>query len=181
VLWQPIWFLLRRLILAVVVVQLGNTFIWQLSLIVFQLIVAVIIYGNVGPLKVRRANHVEVFNEVCIMFVVYNMLCFTPFVPDIEVRHRLGYVVCVIVSINILFNFSGIFNPACRRLRFMHRSRKARAEFFPKREALKKKWDERKAIRAEKRKKRREEIKLKREREEAGLSEPNAPSVFEII
>jgi len=159
VLWQPIWFLVRRLILAVVVVNLGHTFIWQLSLIVFQLIVSVIIYGNVEPLKERRANQLELFNEVSIMFVIYNMMCFTPFVPDIEVRHNLGFFVCAIVAINILVNFSVIGIVPFRSLKFKCKSRKARKEYFPKREALKVKWDERKAIRTEKRNVRREEIK----------------------
>ena len=158
-LWQPIWFLVRRLILAVVVVNLGHTFIWQLSLIVFQLIVSVIIYGNVEPLKERRANQLELFNEVSIMFVIYNMMCFTPFVPDIEVRHNLGFFVCAIVAINILVNFCAIGIVPFRSLKFKCKSRKARKEYFPKREALKVKWDERKAIRTEKRKVRREEIK----------------------
>ena len=184
-LWQPIWFLVRRLILAVVVVHFDQTFIWQLSLIVLQLIVSVIIYGNVEPLKGRRANQIELFNEVSIMFVIYNMVCFTPFVPDIEVRHNLGFFVCALVTINILVNFSGIIIVPFRSLQFMRKSRKARKEYFPKRDALKKKWDERKVIRTEKRKVRREAIKKKREREEAGLvdesSEQNISGVCEII
>jgi len=93
------------------VVHLDETVIWQISQMALQVIVAVIVYSNVEPYQDNRVNKFEIFNEVTIMFVMYNILCFMPFVPDVEVRYRLGFLVCALISLNILINFSRIIKP----------------------------------------------------------------------
>ena len=38
------------------------------------------------------------------MNVLYCMMCFSPFVPDLRARHAFGYVCCFIVSTHLLVN-----------------------------------------------------------------------------
>ena len=147
VLWQPLWFLFRRLMLAIMVVYFDGAVIWQISLMAFQVIVAVIVYGNVEPFKDRHVNKFEIFNEVTVMFVMYNIMCFTPFVPDVEVRYKLGFVVCALITFNILVNLSRMVKPALRSIWYDYKIRKAKKEYKTYRVEFKKKLDERKHIR----------------------------------
>ena len=39
------------------------------------------------------------------MLVLYNMICFSPLVPDVKVRYYLGFVACGLVCIHLLVNF----------------------------------------------------------------------------
>ena len=43
----------------------------------------------------------EFFNEIVLMLVMYHMLCFSPFVPAIEIRYYIGYSCCLIVSLHL--------------------------------------------------------------------------------
>jgi len=45
------------------------------------------------------------FNEVTILLCMYCFMCFTPFVPDLLVRHYLGYLVSIGVVFNMVVNF----------------------------------------------------------------------------
>jgi len=91
VLLQPLWFLYRRLILAVIVVFLGYTVIWQISLMTFTVITQVIILGRVAPFISKEENSYEIFNECIVMLIMYHLIYFTPFVPSVELRFKLGY------------------------------------------------------------------------------------------
>jgi len=99
---QPIWFLVRRLLLAFMVVFLSTTVIWQISLMAMNVIVQVILLGRVAPFKNRFSNHYEMFSETIVMMVMYHLVCFTPFVPDLEVRFMLGYTVSAVICLHLL-------------------------------------------------------------------------------
>jgi len=45
-------------------------------------IVQVIILGRVEPFALKSTNSFEMFNEGTLLLVMYNLICFTPFVPD---------------------------------------------------------------------------------------------------
>jgi hypothetical protein len=51
----------------------------------------------------------EYFNEVMIMFVLYNFICFTDWQPDLEIQFQQGYVACGIVIIHIGINLFLMF------------------------------------------------------------------------
>jgi hypothetical protein len=38
------------------------------------------------------------------MFMLYNMICFSPFVPDIEARFKMGYFCCVLEALALAVN-----------------------------------------------------------------------------
>jgi len=65
-------------------------------------IAQVILLGRVQPFKTKGRIRYEMFSEVVLMFSVYHLICFTPFVPDVEVRFKLGYSCIGVVSFHIL-------------------------------------------------------------------------------
>jgi biopolymer transport protein ExbB/TolQ len=38
------------------------------------------------------------------MMTLYNMLCFSPFVPDLEAKQKMGYFCCLVVASHLLLN-----------------------------------------------------------------------------
>ena len=58
----------------------------------------------------------EFFNEMMIMFVMYIMICFTDWMPDIEVREFLGYLCIGFVSSHIGVNIFFMFKASARDL-----------------------------------------------------------------
>ena len=69
----------------------------------FSIIAATIIAGYIefdSPTKLTS----EFFNETTVMCVLYCMICFSPFVPDIRARQAMGYFCCMIVSFHLAIN-----------------------------------------------------------------------------
>lgn len=56
----------------------------------------------------------EFFNEMMIMFVMYFMMTFTDWMPDHEVREKLGYMCMVFVSTHIVVNIMVIGQESIR-------------------------------------------------------------------
>ena len=38
------------------------------------------------------------------MLVMYHLICFTPFVPDVDIRFKLGYLACSFVVLHLLIS-----------------------------------------------------------------------------
>lgn len=43
----------------------------------------------------------ELFNEVMIMMILYNVVCFSSFVPDPQAKEKMGYICCFIVALQV--------------------------------------------------------------------------------
>ena len=69
------------------------------------MVVAVVIFIGTKPFIEKTNIYLEYFNEIIIMFVIYNMICFTAFVPDPEVKFNLGYMTCGLIAFHILVSF----------------------------------------------------------------------------
>jgi hypothetical protein len=69
----------------------------------FSIIAGTIIAGYI-EYDSRSKRNSEFFNETTIMCVLYCMICFSPFVPDIKVRQAVGYFCCLIVSLHLAIN-----------------------------------------------------------------------------
>jgi len=120
VLLQPVWFLLRRLIISAMVVFLRTTVIWQIALMTLNVVAQVIIIGRVQPFLTRSEVRYELFSETILMLVMYHMICFTPFVPDLEVRFQLGYLVCGVVGLHFAFTLFSLTRETIRKLRLRY-------------------------------------------------------------
>ena len=65
------------------------------------IIAQVIILGRIEPFSVSSKRRYEMFSETILMLTMYHFICFTPFVPDLEVRFKLGYLVCGVVCLHL--------------------------------------------------------------------------------
>jgi hypothetical protein len=82
VLLQPIFFLFRRLLLALTVVTFNDVLIVQIYLIAGQTIASIMIIGLIKPFDDEKQNFIEMANEMFILFTLYGMICFSPFITD---------------------------------------------------------------------------------------------------
>ena len=110
---HPMYFLLRRLIMAVNVVFLKDHLIFQVILKDFTILAGAIITGFI-QYDSRAKRNTELFNEVIVMCVLYCMMCFSPFVPDLEAKQLMGYFLCSLVSAHLAFNLYLILGTSVR-------------------------------------------------------------------
>ena len=104
VLIYPFYFMLRRLLLALIVVIFRN-FLWmQIFLKALTIITAVIILGEANYFETKFKHRMEYANEILVMLMLYNMICFSPFVPDIQTRSKMGYFCCVVEAFALAAN-----------------------------------------------------------------------------
>ena len=83
VLIYPCYFMFRRLLLAIIVV-IFKKFLWmQIFLNTMSIIIAVVILGEADYFETRFKRTMEFTNEVLVMFMLYNMISFSPLVPEI--------------------------------------------------------------------------------------------------
>jgi hypothetical protein len=101
---HPIYFLLRRFLMAALVVYFRDSLISQVFFKAMSIIVAVNLIGNVQALHTPERRNLEYLNEIIIMLVLYTIICFSQFVPDPEARYMMGFVCIVIVASHLLIN-----------------------------------------------------------------------------
>ena len=84
-------------------------------LMALQIVASVIIVGNVRPFNSNYRSKKELFNETVLMFVMYTMICFSPFVPDVNVRFYIGYITIFVVSLHLAINIYEILLATIRQ------------------------------------------------------------------
>ena len=102
---QPAFFLIRRLILAFTVVMVPYL-IAQIYLVIAQSLISLLIVDYVHPFKDRSQRKMEIFNEVILVLVLYTMMCFTPWVQEVESKVRIGYLSCFFVATHFVVNLA---------------------------------------------------------------------------
>ena len=90
--------------MAFAVTVTSQTLILQIYLIVAQSLISVIILEYVRPLKSSSARKNEIFNEVVMILLLYTLISFTEWGPNIETKFMLGFVTCGLVSLHLLIN-----------------------------------------------------------------------------
>ncbi len=88
----------------------------------YSIIVHVIIVQTVKPLEgVAFEYKIEMFHEVIMMQILYTMLCFTDFVPDVTTRGYIGYysmaMVCIHLGVCFFFMFKSSYKRVVKRLK----------------------------------------------------------------
>mgnify|MGYP007004936707 FL=1 len=78
-LFVPGFFLMRRMLLAIAICAVNGTLIWQIMLMVSQVIVQVIIIGE-SVYSSKTKTKMEYFNEIILMQTLYTIVCFSPFI-----------------------------------------------------------------------------------------------------
>ena len=104
VLIYPCYFMFRRLLLAIIVV-IFKKFLWmQIFLNTMSIIIAVVILGEADYFETRFKRTMEFTNEVLVMFILYNMISFSPLVPEIQTRFYVGYFCCIVEAFALAAN-----------------------------------------------------------------------------
>ena len=104
VLIYPCYFMFRRLLLAIIVV-IFKKFLWmQIFLNTMSIIIAVVILGEADYFETRFKRTMEFTNEVLVMFMLYNMISFSPLVPEIQTRFYVGYFCCIVEAFALAAN-----------------------------------------------------------------------------
>lgn len=77
----------------------------------------------------------EYFNEFILMVILYTILCFSPFVGDVNVKFFIGYVSIFFVSLHLVVNITSIsistfasLKLKCKRKMALSRFKKIRKE-----------------------------------------------------
>jgi len=78
---HPLSFLFRRFLMAIIVVIFRDYLFFQIFIKSMSLIAIVIILGEI-PYETVQKTRAELLNEIIIMFVLYNLICFSPFIED---------------------------------------------------------------------------------------------------
>ena len=99
-----IFFMLRRLILALIVVTMKDVLAIQIVLQTFSILIAVTIISQADFYQESSQRTLELMNEVVIMLALYCTMCFSPMIEDIDTKFQLGYVSCIIVGTHLLAN-----------------------------------------------------------------------------
>ena len=96
----------------------------------------IILLGYTKPFVSKWRNMFEAVEEYSIIVIMYHIFCFTDWLPDLEVRHNLGYSIILCMALQ-LFTILGIMLflslrsciLACRRKRQIRASlKKAQAK-----------------------------------------------------
>jgi len=147
VLLQPVWFKLRRLILGVAVVLLNKKALWQFLIVMFTVFVQIIVLTCLVPFKSSSQVGRELVNEAIIMVVLYHLMCFSNFVPDLDTRFILGYSLIAFVVVWLLGNMGWITWKQLKSLKFKFVVCWAKCWHRQTKKVRRKKKDERKDIR----------------------------------
>ena len=135
---QPAFFLIRRLIIVIAVVVVWDTFIGQVFLIWIQCIIALFIMEFARPFKTKAERRIEIFNEVILMSVLYTMMLFTDFVPEVETKVLIGWLSCFLVALHFIVNLAIMLITSCKGAYMACRMNYLKKNYFKTRRAQQK-------------------------------------------
>ena len=95
--------LVRRLIFVIAVIGAPDFLVMHLQLLFASSIISIIYLVGLWPFEKPRDTKMQVFNEVCSVFLLYHLMCFSAFVPDPMIRYNLGYTYVFVAAINLSF------------------------------------------------------------------------------
>ena len=75
----------------------------------FSIIGGTILVGYI-EYDTRAKQNSEFVNETMVMCVLYCMICFSPFVPDLKAKQVVGYICCFVVSLHLAINLFSILS-----------------------------------------------------------------------
>ena len=112
-------------------------------LMAYTIVASVIIIGNIRPFNTNKIGNRKLFDEIVLMFVMYTIICFSPFVDDVIVRFYIGYITIFVVSLFLLTEFYDITRSTIQELIRRHKIKKARRYNNNQRLKLKKRLERR--------------------------------------
>ncbi len=115
-----VFYMLRRLWIALIATMLKEFSFLQVQLIVLHSIVMTIYVTLFKPFELPLLNRMEVFNEYTIMLATVHLLTFTQFVPEPETQYIMGWSIIGITVLNIAVNMFVMFYSSLRQLKLAY-------------------------------------------------------------
>jgi hypothetical protein len=108
VLLYPSVTMIRKLWLIVTVVFMQGMPIFSIFAVNFQAHVMLVIVGYLWPFRSNVANKMGLFNEVCVLLTNYHLFLFTDFLPNPDLREKIGLSLIVVTCMSILVNLGTV-------------------------------------------------------------------------
>ncbi|TNV85858.1 hypothetical protein FGO68_gene6833 [Halteria grandinella] len=101
---QNVWFLVRRLFTAIVLLGMVKCESFQPICLVIISVVNQVVLIRYKPFESKFDNNLEIFNEVCVMYCSFAYLYMTDFIGDIQIKLYAGWALAAITLLTILVN-----------------------------------------------------------------------------
>jgi hypothetical protein len=106
-----------------------------------QVQLIIICYCN--PYESAFQRRMELFNEAMVTLIMYSIICFTDFIPDINIRYQLGYVSIILICIHFTVNVVVLLKTNFRQLILvLKRYLKRMKEFTEKKKKIQQQTEE---------------------------------------
>jgi hypothetical protein len=96
---------------------------------VFASLLFIKILCDYKPMNARFLNNCELLNEINLLFIYYFMFLFTEFVPDVELRWRLGFYFIYLVGMVFFINVAVVSYSMFNAIYLQVRQKKAKKEW----------------------------------------------------
>ena len=96
----PLFFFLRRAAIIIVLLFISAFAVQVTILICLSLFYSSYLLGRL-PLDEKSKNLKEVFNEICMILLLYSLMLLTHYIPEASMRYQIGYVYIGITLANL--------------------------------------------------------------------------------
>ena len=93
----PLFFYYRRLFTPMIIILRPDNFFAQYLFLLLSGLAAMILIAHMQPFTSPSENRVEILSELGIQISLYHILCFTEWMPDLKLRHQLGYSLVIFI------------------------------------------------------------------------------------
>jgi hypothetical protein len=96
----------RRFVLALSTIYFNSFLVANIYVTLFGSLIMIKFFYDYKPYESPLLNRFEKVNEIFTLFINYGLFIFTEFVPDVEVRYKMGFYYINLVSLVFAFNIS---------------------------------------------------------------------------
>ena len=88
----------------------SHTPVYQIIGINFLNIASLIYFGKSDPFHTARERRTEFFNEACLGIIAYFLFLYTDFLPDEDLKYKIGWGQVAIFGLNVGVNSYGVLH-----------------------------------------------------------------------
>ena len=107
---EPLYFYMRRVMLAVTVVYLQSQPFFQLQLLVWQSLIAIMILITLNPYSTKSQGRLELFNEILILLCIYHVFGMTDLISSVPAKLYLGYSLVGLLVFQFTFGIAFVLS-----------------------------------------------------------------------
>jgi len=104
VLLMPLFFMIRRLIIAATVIFMVDHNLFKSFMMIHHTLVALCLIWSIQAYNSLRDNLIDFFNELCVLLLSYHLILFNDWTGSDEVRYNIGWSMAGITVLNIVVN-----------------------------------------------------------------------------